>query len=287
MNTKELISDIITEAALDSRISDGIVNLENINHLQIVAEKLYDAVLSEDIVNEFVSNFVEEGKHPDRQAFNREGWLVTFPSKEYRDAAIKKGTHSIADPTHGKGGMNLYYKKKGKQKRQTQQAATAVATPSDAQVAKKPAAPVKPAQQKPVSTTPTSEPEEDVTSSVVGPEEVDDETPSAAPAAQVEKPTDSADVPEKEPSAAPDVADKPTPAEAPAIDVPVVETPPQQYANISKKFAMKKGWVAELYDEYRDIQGNTVAVIGLSGEVVPVKNTDREEYKLFAEKYLG
>jgi len=44
--------------------------------------------------------------------------------------------------------------------------------------------------------------------------------------------------------------------------------------------------MAEPYGEYRDREGNTVAVVGLSGEVVPTKSVDRDEYKLFAEKNM-
>lgn len=139
ISINDFITSIITEAALDSRIPDGVVDLKNIEHVQIVAEAIYNACEDEEVVNEFVSSFLNEGKYPDRQAFNKEGWLVTFPSKEYRDAALKKGTHSISDPTHGKGGMNLYYKRRGKQKRQTQQQATQVAPKEIPATAAKPA----------------------------------------------------------------------------------------------------------------------------------------------------
>lgn len=287
---EKFISDIITESSLDSRIPSGILNLENIEHIQVVAERIYDACENEQVVNEFLKSFINEGKYPERQAFNKDGWLVTFPSKEYRDAALKKGTHSISDPTHGKGGMNLYYKKKGKQKRQTQQVTTAIdpqqqqtqlpaKQPTTQAPTEKPSAPPPSAQSadaaarakrlaKLTGQKPTQEPEKQATPAPA--------QPAVQPAVQSRSSTT-----KQEP-----VPDSPKPADTPAIDVPVVTTPSQEYASVSKKFAAKKGWMSEPYGEYRDRDGNTVAVVGLSGEVVPTKSVDRDEYKLFAEKSM-
>lgn len=72
----------------------------------------------------------------------------------------------------------------------------------------------------------------------------------------------------------------------PAIDVPIVEKPTEQYANISKKFASQKGWKEEPYGEWRNTEGEIMAVVGLTGEIVPVKSVYRDEYKLFAEKNM-
>lgn len=282
------ISDIISEASLDFRIPTGVIDLKNVDHIQVIAERIYDVCEDERIVSEFLDKFINEGKYPERQAFNKDGWLVTFPSKEYRDAALKKGTHSISDPTHGKGGMNLYYKKKGKQKRQTQQATTAV------QTQQKPTTPIKQSAQ--VQPQPTSAKQPDTTSTSVSDNERTERLAKLAGAPAVPpttKPTTNAQVSKpvatEKPSTSPETPEtiKTTkPADVPAIDVPVVEKQPEQYASVSKKFADKKGWVSEPYGEYRDREGNTVAVVGLSGEVVPIKSVDRDEYKLFAEKNM-
>ena len=287
MKIDEFISRIIGEAALDARIPDGMVDLKNGDHIQVVAETMYDICENEEIVNEFVNTFINEGKYPDRQAFNKDGWLVTFPSKEYRDAAIKRGTHAISDPTHGKGGMNLYYKRKGKQKRQTQQAQTAVQPTQQATSASAPKKqPViqRPAVPTSVKKDQVQSPQKKATaSSIVGPEEVGEEEPT--PSVNTTPPK--IDPAPTEPQSAPkEIPAAPKPTDAPAIDVPVVTTPPEQYSSISKKFADKKGWRAEPYGEYRDAEGNTIAVVGLSGEVVPIKSVDRDEYKLFAEKNM-
>lgn len=279
----DFITSIITEAALDSRIPDGVVDLKNIEHVQIIAEAIYNACEDEDLVNEFVRSFLNEGKYPDRQAFNKEGWLVTFPSKEYRDAAIKKGTHSIADPTHGKGGMNLYYKRRGKQKRQTQQQATQVV-----QKEVPPQRKLEPQQTQPKDQSKTGETEPQTAG----------ETPLATPTKAPPVPSSTADskpTEEPEPKSPPiqtpppeagESPQVPKPVDSPAIDVPVVEKPAEQYANISKKFATQKGWKEEPYGEWRSVDGETMAVVGLSGEIVPVKSVYRDEYKLFAEKNI-
>jgi hypothetical protein len=281
MNIQNFINDVILEASLDARIADGVLDMKNHEHILVLAELMYDKCGDENIVNEFVTKFMAEGKYPDRQAFNKEGWLVTFPSKEYRDAAIKKGTHSISDPTHGKGGMNLYYKRRGKQKRQTQQASTQTepqkTTNTTQQVKQKVPQPEKPKQGVDVSKL-APDVQRAYKDAIGAKEEPATTEPTPQP---TEKPSTTTTPQSNEPTQAPEA---PRPAEAPTIDVPVVTEPPAQYADISKKFATKKGWMAEPYGEYRDAEGNTVAVVGLSGEVVPVKSNDREEYKLFAEK---
>lgn len=283
---ENFINDIVLEASLDGRISDGVLNIKNPEHVKVVAELMYDKCGDEKIVNEFVTKFMAEGKHPDRQAFNKDGWLVTFPSKEYRDAAIKKGSHSISDPTHGKGGMNLYYKRKGKQKRQTQQASTQTEPQKTAdtpqQVAQK-TPPPEPQKQK-VDLSKLSPDVQRAYKDAIGAKE---EPATKQPTPQSTEKPSVATPQAQEPTQAPEAPNSAEiPAKAPAIDVPVVTEPPVQYANISKNFAAKKGWRSEPYGEYRDADGNTVAVVGLSGEVVPVKSVDRDEYKIFAEKSM-
>ena len=303
MNNKEIsnfINDVLMESALDNRVEDGIIDLTNESHIDVVYEVLQRKGLKESGVDELLETILtQEGKYPDRQAYNKDGWLVTFPSKEYRDAAIKRGTHAISDPTHGKGGMNLYYKRKGKQKRQTQQASTSVQTQSQPQ--KLPAVSPRP------KTQPVQTPIKQATGSTQStsttdqlPPEGDDETPlsdkdieqlKAKAAAMYGKKKPTASQPTSSTSSTAPAAEAPAPvapkpAEAPSIDVPVVTTPPEQYSSVSKNFAAKKGWRSEPYGEYRDAEGNTVAVVGLSGEVVPVKSVDRDEYKIFAEKSM-
>jgi hypothetical protein len=285
-NISDLIDYVISEASLDARISDGMLNLSNTEHIEVVAETMHKICDDDQLVTEFIKTILNEGKYPDRQAYNKEGWLVTFPSKEYRDAAIKKGTHAISDPTHGRGGMNLYYKRRGKQKRQTQQATTVVQPQTQPQKAPTGLststgdATATTGQDAPVDqpTTPSSAGKSEVPATPVS---QPPKTPEKVAAITQPSPTVSSEKPDDT-----STPEAPKPVDVPAVDVPVVTTPPEQYSSISKKFADKKGWRAEPYGEYRDAEGNTVAVVGLSGEVVPVKSVDRDEYKLFAEKSM-
>jgi hypothetical protein len=256
------------------------VNLENIEHIQVVAEAMYDACEDENIVNEFVESFVGEGKYPDRQAYNKDGWLVTFPSAQYKQAAIKKGTHYPSDPTHGKGGMNLYYKKRGKQKRQTQQTATAT-EPADqsqkvAPTGKQPA-------QTPVPAATDANNDQSARATRLAKLTGGTETKPVASQDSPVKPTDaSAEKSSNEPDSPPS-SEKPEAPSAPAALAPTVPAAPS-YTALSVKFATSKGWKSTPYGEYRDETGSTAAVVGLSGEVVPIKNVDREEFKIFVEK---
>jgi hypothetical protein len=287
-NIKNLISTIISEASLDSRIPNGIVDLKNTDHIQVVAEAMYDACEDENIVNEFVESFVREGKYPDRQAYNKDGWLVTFPSAQYKQTAIKKGTHYPSDPTHGKGGMNLYYKKRGKQKRQTQQTASTT-EPIEPVSKPKVAAPSSPETVPQSTQTHYSKKSKDSSTKPgeITPEMMGDDGEPAAKTA----PSTSADganfkepVPTEQPK-----SEKPTTPSEPAKPAPAAPAAPASpaapsYTALSVKFSASKGWKATPYGEYRDETGATVAVVGLSGEVVPIKNVDREEFKIFAEK---
>jgi len=275
------IEEIISDAALDSRISDGIVNLKNSEHIQVIAEVMYNRNIDVDIINEFVERFMEEGKHPDRQAYNKDGWLVTFPSAEYKKAALKKGTHYPSDPTHGKGGMNLYYKKRGKQKRQSQQVATTTEPVNQSQ--KIAASNEQPAQQPQTPATTDANNDQSARATRLAKLTGGTETKPAASQDSPVKPTDaSAEKLPSEPDSPPS-SEKPEAPSAPATPAPAALSVPS-YTVMSVKFAASKGWKATPYGEYKDEAGATAAVVGLSGEVVPIKNVDREEFKIFAEK---
>jgi hypothetical protein len=289
-----LIDTILTESALDPRIESGIFDIHNIEHMQIMAEHMtaqgIDAAIISEVINELV---VDEGKYPERQAYNKDGWLVTFPSAEYKQRAIKKGTHYGSDPTHGKGGMHLYYKGKGKQKRQTQQTVTSTGTEKPVQNV-----PVTPTTQPNAVTNPeivptasdkSTEPKKKANKpATTEPEEYTDDYTSADDAADEEKAAQAFGdfwAKNKQPVAQPVSTQQvpPAPQSIAAPAIPAIPIAPD-FTKPSKKFALDKGWKSTPYGEWRDRLGNTVAVTGLSGEVVPLKNTDREELKIASEK---
>lgn len=283
------VVDIINEAILDvcanPLVENGTFDPTNNEHIFLLMENL-DGNLEEEYIVKAVEALRCEGKHPERQAYNKEGWLVTFPSREYRDAAIKRRTHSLADPTHGKGGMNLYYKRRGKQKRMSQQPSSVVNTPMQQQAAQ-PTDSVQPAA-KPAAVTPSKEP------TATTPEELPQAqptTPQKGATADI-KPEDNtlptvglAVAPSSGKAGAPAGEESLPPSDK--IDAapetkPAPSTP--NFKDITEKFATSKGWESTPYGEWRDKGGNNVAVVSLGGEVVPTKSTDRAELKLFADK---
>jgi len=102
---KKLLEKIINDVSLDERVSNGMFNIEENDHMDAFREYLSKRGLDEDSVRS-LSNRVLEGKYPERQAYNAKGILVTFPTPEYKDDAIKRGTHFEKDPT--KGQSNLF-----------------------------------------------------------------------------------------------------------------------------------------------------------------------------------
>jgi outer membrane biosynthesis protein TonB len=296
-NILEVITGSILDICVHPLVENGIFDAQNVDHIFLLMENLSDKKFDDHIVSEVIKALRHEGKYPDRQAYNKEGWLVTFPSKEYRDAAIKKGTHSVSDPTHGKGGMNLYYRKKGKQKRVTQQATTQVGaadaeTPSgDVKVKAQKQTPEAPASEKPSALPAATKPEpsaetEPSEPSDAGSKKQDDQPPTdqeprtAEPLANTDK---------IKPSTATEPISPETGAEEPAI--PADSAPAQEpvqviqpNAEITLKFARNKGWTPTPYGEWRDSEGTVAAVVSLSGEVTPIKSNDRDELKIFSEK---
>jgi len=99
---ESLFDYILSEVSIDQRVTDGIFNMENNNHMDVLYEYFVNHGLSE-IESLKITNGMVEGKFPDRQAFSiNSGRTTTFSSKEKRDAAIKSGTHTLKEPAKPK-----------------------------------------------------------------------------------------------------------------------------------------------------------------------------------------
>ena len=102
MNFKSVLNDV----CCDNRVKSGVIDLKNADHVFVLQEYIEKVGFDiETIVNKTAQLF-EAGKFPDRQAYNKDGILVTFPNKEYRDRAINKGTHFAENPK--KGETNIF-----------------------------------------------------------------------------------------------------------------------------------------------------------------------------------
>lgn len=100
------VSELLSELCLDRRVDDGIFDIFNNDHMEILREKLSEMGIPKGEVVE-LANQVIEGKYPERQAYNSKGILVTFPNPEYKQRAIKRGTHFEEDPTKGQTNLDF------------------------------------------------------------------------------------------------------------------------------------------------------------------------------------
>jgi len=92
------VEKFINEICLDNRLEEGMFFIDDNKHMDILQEHLQGYGLSEAEAIE-MRNKVVEGRFPERQAYNKMGLLVTFPTPEYKKRAIDRGTHFEQNPT--------------------------------------------------------------------------------------------------------------------------------------------------------------------------------------------
>jgi hypothetical protein len=101
MDNTFLIDNILSEWALRSPsglCSESLSEEDLECLLETVQDLAFDVIKDpSNFVNE-ISVISEKGKHPERQAYNKNGLLVTFPTPEYKARAIAKGTHFEKNP---------------------------------------------------------------------------------------------------------------------------------------------------------------------------------------------
>ncbi len=92
-----ILDRVFADVSLDPRITDGIFKMEEATHM----DALRDYFLKKGVQREAaisVTNRMVEGKYPERQAYNRDGILVTFPTPQHKARAIARGTHFEKNP---------------------------------------------------------------------------------------------------------------------------------------------------------------------------------------------
>jgi len=92
------VESIINDICCDNRIKNGVFEINNPDHVFILQEYLEKLGLDIETVTEKTAKLFEAGRFPERQAYNKNGILVTFPTKEYRNRAVNKGTHFAENP---------------------------------------------------------------------------------------------------------------------------------------------------------------------------------------------
>lgn len=284
------LHSILLETAIDNRVPSGVVDVHNDIHRMVIAEKMIDRGIDPKIVQEVVNKLaITDGKYPERQAYNKEGWLVTFPTPAHKDAAIKKKTHFASDPTHGQGGMNLYYKRKGKQARQKAQDAS---TTDDTDVNQSGEVPAQQSTEQPSSQNnePTSNdqggnsslPSAGVSNQSNTPA---GSTPSDNSGNDAESSDSSTGNPDSTlPAAQDEKPEASTPPSAPETNGPSSNgtkepSSSHELIDITVQFARKKGWSSSPYGDWTEESGQLAAVTALDGQVVPTSFSDRETLK--------
>lgn len=148
-----------------------------------------------------IHNKMVEGKYPERQAYNKDGLLVTFPTPQHKQRAIQRGTHFEQNPVSAN--QNVFGGEKGQAP-----ATTPPATPPT-QPAATPPAP----QETPATTPPAGQGKA---------------APSQLPSSDTKPETPAAPAGQSSPSSLPTSEHPPTTPAAPPATPPTTPAAPAQ-----------------------------------------------------------
>ena len=104
MNLKQIFLEALEQASTDISIENGIFDISKQEHIEILREYLFNSNIDHNIVNQYLNKMLE-GKYPERQAYNSNGILVTFPTPEYKQKAIERGSHFEQNPRKGQANV--------------------------------------------------------------------------------------------------------------------------------------------------------------------------------------
>ena len=96
----QIIEKILRDVSLDERISDGIFQLENVDHMDALRDYFVKHGLTQEAAIH-VTNRMTEGRFPERQAYRTEdGILVTWPSTALRNKKMHEepGKYTLQKP---------------------------------------------------------------------------------------------------------------------------------------------------------------------------------------------
>ena len=113
MDVDKFIEELLTEVSLDERIENGAFDPYNAAHLHVLFEHTkgpYGIPFASQFIHSIYETLhdrikegaIEEGNYPERQAYNADGKLVTFPDAEAKKAAIDRGSHFESNPKPNK-----------------------------------------------------------------------------------------------------------------------------------------------------------------------------------------
>lgn len=92
-----IVDNAMSEVCLDERVTGGIFKMEEEEHMNALRDYFVKKGLAKEAAVS-VTNRMVEGRFPERQAYNQDGILVTFPTPKHKAEAIKRGTHFEKNP---------------------------------------------------------------------------------------------------------------------------------------------------------------------------------------------
>lgn len=104
MNLKQIFLEALEKANTDNSIESGIFDISKQEHIEILRGHLLESNIDSKTVNQYLNKMLE-GRYPDRQAYNVNGILVTFPTPEYKQKAIERGSHFEQNPKKGQANV--------------------------------------------------------------------------------------------------------------------------------------------------------------------------------------
>ena len=104
MNLKQIFLEALEKANTDNSIESGIFDISKQEHIEILRGHLLESNVDSKTVNQYLNKMLE-GRYPDRQAYNVNGILVTFPTPEYKQKAIERGSHFEQNPRKGQANV--------------------------------------------------------------------------------------------------------------------------------------------------------------------------------------
>ena len=104
MNLKQIFLEALEKANTDNSIESGIFDISKQEHIEILRGHLLESNVDSKTVNQYLNKMLE-GRYPDRQAYNANGILVTFPTPEYKQKAIERGSHFEQNPRKGQANV--------------------------------------------------------------------------------------------------------------------------------------------------------------------------------------
>ena len=104
MNLKQIFLEALEKSSTDNSIENGIFDISKQEHIEILRGHLLESNIDSKTVNQYLNKMLE-GRYPDRQAYNSNGILVTFPTPEYKQKAIERGSHFEQNPRKGQANV--------------------------------------------------------------------------------------------------------------------------------------------------------------------------------------